>query len=135
MGEKDPVKKEDMTVALKEGFALMTVNITAAMKETMVAATTHATTTASSAALVVDIGYIKVAIEKIEKSFKETSDSFVRNTEFNGLSKIVLEHTAIIEVLKSEREENKLVRRLVFGGATMILVAVVGSIIYLVVKK
>jgi hypothetical protein len=82
-----------------------------------------------------DIGHIKADILEIKTLIKDMGVNFVPQEEHTELLKVVQDHEARIRSLEEDREPNKLTRKLVYGAAAFILVAVLSAIVYLVVKR
>lgn len=118
MGDKTTIKDE----------------VASAVKEAMAVAHTNATAAASTLAMSVDIGYIKADIKEIKDFQKDVVKSFITTSDFTEHLKADADHEVRIRALEDQKSENALVKKLVFGCVTVILVGVV-SALFLLIKK
>ncbi len=82
-----------------------------------------------------DISNIKDDIKDIKISMKEIGTRFVTTTEFAEHIKADEDHETRIRALEDIVPDFKTVRKLVFGCVTVILLAVISALVYLVVNR
>ena len=79
--------------------------------------------------------YIRNAVQKVDKKIEDLAKGLVTRDEMTEHLKADADHEARIRVLESQNDSNAIVKKVVFGMVSFILVAVLSAVIYLVIKR
>ncbi len=81
-----------------------------------------------------NIDYIKRDIGEIKDSIKNMGNVFVSRAEFLEVTTIQKDHETRTRDLEDTIQDYPLVKKIVFGAVTVILLAVLSAMVYLVVS-
>ena len=82
-----------------------------------------------------DLGYIKRDISEIKTTLKELGTTFVTRPEHVDVLNVQKDHEARVRGIEDILQDYALVKKIVFGAVTLILLAVLSSVIYIVIPK
>lgn len=85
--------------------------------------------------IAIHLGYISKNLSELNKKMDAVQQNTVNREEWVTNGKKVDDHETRIRALEAKTDSIPLMQKIIYGGVSLVLISVLSSIIYLVIKK